>query len=167
VGVGIESEKIAEGLHGDDGAGDGIIFWDRLLEEGLQGFPGATAQIGKKLPVVEEVSAEDLRDAEDEMPMRDLLEDIRAEPLAEFHYPLLMAGGAKMATLAGKGQQIFMTAVFAFHACKAVVQIAAIEIAIDHLLDIGSPESVLPGKMLIIDPDEGLKIVLHAPVIIG
>jgi len=144
VGVGIESEKIAEGLHGDDGAGDGIIFWDRLLEEGLQGFPGATAQIGKKLPVVEEVSAEDLRDAEDEMPMRDLLEDIHAEPLAEFHYPLLMAGGAKMATLAGKGQQIFMTAVFAFHTGKAVVRIAAVEVAVDDLLDIGPPESVLP-----------------------
>jgi len=72
-----------------------------------------------------------------------------------------------MAALARKCQQIFMTAVFAFHAGKAVVQIAAIEIAIDHLLDIGPPESVLPGKMLIIDPDEGLKIVLHAPVKIG
>jgi len=48
--------------------------------------------------------------------------------------PLLMAGGAKMATLAGKGRQIFMTAVFAFHTGKAVVRIAAIEIAKDHLL---------------------------------
>jgi len=36
-----------------------------------------------------------------------------------------------------------MAAIFAFHAGKAVVQIAAIEIAIDHLLDIGPPESVL------------------------
>jgi hypothetical protein len=27
---------------------------------------------------------------------------------------------------------------------KAVVQIAAIEIAIDHLLDIGPPETILP-----------------------
>jgi len=167
VGVGIESEKIAEGLHGDDGAGDGIIFWDRLLEEGLQGFPGAAAEIGQKPPIIQKVTAEDFGDAEDKMTVRNLLEDIRAEPFPEFHYPLLMAGGAKMATLAGKRQQIFMAAVFAFHAGKAVVQIAAIEIAKDHFLDIGSPESVLPGKMLIIDPDEGLKIVLHAAVIIG
>ena len=35
------------------------------------------------------------------------------------------------------------------------MQITAIEIAIDHLLDIWPPESVLPGEMLIIDPDEG------------
>jgi hypothetical protein len=47
------------------------------------------------------------------------------------------------------------------------VQIAAVEIAIDHLLDIGPPESVLPGEMLVIDPDEGLKIVLHTAIIIG
>ncbi|MDO9228236.1 MAG: hypothetical protein Q7U03_01600, partial [Syntrophales bacterium] len=55
------------------------------------------------------------------------------------------------------GQEIFMAAIFAFHAGKAVVQIAAIEIAIDYLLDIGPPEAVLPGEMLVIDPDKGLK----------
>ncbi len=59
-----------------------------------------------------------------------------------------------------------MAAIFAFHAGKAVVQITAVEITIDHLLNIGPPESVLPGEMLVIDPDEGLKIVLHAAVII-
>ena len=32
-----------------------------------------------------------------------------------------------------------MAAFFAYHAGKAVVQIVAIEIAIDHLLDIGPP----------------------------
>jgi len=49
-----------------------------------------------------------------------------------------------MAALAGKCQQIFVAAVFTFHTGKAVVQITAIEIAIDHLLDIGPPEAVLP-----------------------
>ena len=61
-----------------------------------------------------------------------------------------MAGRAKMTALAGEGREIFMAAIFAFHAGKAVVQIAAVEITIDHLLDIGPPESVLPGEMLII-----------------
>ena len=55
-------------LDGDDGAGDGIILRNCLLEKYLQGFLGAAAQIGKKLPVVEEVTSQDLRDAEDEMP---------------------------------------------------------------------------------------------------
>ena len=33
--VRIESEKIAEGLHGDDDAGDGFVFGNRLLEKSL------------------------------------------------------------------------------------------------------------------------------------
>ena len=59
-----------------------------------------------------------------------------------------------------------MATVFTFHAGKAVVQITAIEIAVDHLLDIRPPESVLPGEMLVIDLDKGLKIVLDAAVVI-
>ena len=50
---------------------------------------------------------------------------------------------SKAAALAEECQEIFMAAVLAFHTGKAFVQIAAIEIAIDYLLDIGPPESVL------------------------
>ena len=49
----------------------------------------------------------------------------------------------KAATLAGQCQKVFMAAIFAFHTGKSVMQIDASEIAIDHLLDIGPPESVL------------------------
>lgn len=87
----IVSQEIPEGLHGDDGAGDGIIFGNRLLEKDLQGLPGAAAQIGKKLPIVEKVTAEDFGDAEYEMTVGNLLEHIGAEPLPEFHHALLMA----------------------------------------------------------------------------
>jgi len=37
-----------------------------------------------------------------------------------------------------------MTAVFAFHTGKAIVQVATIEITINDLLDIRPPESILP-----------------------
>jgi alkanesulfonate monooxygenase SsuD/methylene tetrahydromethanopterin reductase-like flavin-dependent oxidoreductase (luciferase family) len=77
------------------------------------------------------------------MPVGDLREDIHAEPFAELHHPLLMAGGAKMATLAGKRQQILMAAIFALHAGKAVVQITAVKIAMNHLLHVGPPETIL------------------------
>jgi len=60
-----------------------------------------------------------------------------------------------------------MAAILAFDAGEAVVRIAAVEITIDHLLDIGPPEAVLPGEVFVVDPDKGLKIVLHAVVIIG
>jgi len=51
VAVRIESEKIAEGLDSDDGAGDGIVFGNRILKKYLQRVPGTAAQIGKKLPI--------------------------------------------------------------------------------------------------------------------
>ena len=95
--VGIESEEIAEGLDSDDGARDGIIFWNRILDKDLQGFPGAAAEIGKKLSIVEEVTAEDFRDAEYEMPVRNLgtpcgkVSPLHAEPFPEFHHAFLMA----------------------------------------------------------------------------
>ena len=78
MAVRIKSEKIAEGLDSDDGARNGIVLWDRLLVKDLQGFPGRAAEIGKKLSIIQEVAAKDFREAEDEMPVRNLLEDIHA-----------------------------------------------------------------------------------------
>ena len=42
------------------------------------------------------------------MPVGNLFEYIHAQPLPEFHHPLLMAGGAEMTALAGEGQKILM-----------------------------------------------------------
>jgi len=55
-----------------------------------------------------------------------------------------MTGGAEVTSLAGEGQEIFVTAIFTFHASKAVVNITAIKIAVNHLLDIWPPEAILP-----------------------
>ncbi|MDP1989767.1 MAG: hypothetical protein Q8K00_01995, partial [Syntrophales bacterium] len=92
---------------------------------------------GKKFPIIEKITAEDFRNAEYEMPVRHLLEDIHAEPLPEFHHALLVTRRTEVVPFARVCQEIFMAAVFAFHTSKAVVQIAAVEIAIDHLLDMG------------------------------
>ncbi len=43
------------------------------------------------LPIIQKVTAEDFGDAEYEMPVRNLFEDIHAEPFPEFHHPFLMA----------------------------------------------------------------------------
>jgi hypothetical protein len=136
------------------------------LHENLQGFPGAATETGEKLSVIKKIPAKDFGEAEDEMPVRDLLENIHAEPFPEFHHAFLMAGGAEVAALAGKSQQVFVAAVFAFDTGKAVAQIAAIKITIDHLFDIGPPETVLPGEVFVVGLNEGFKIILHAVVII-
>ena len=72
-----------------------------------------------------------------------------------------------MTPLTGESQQIFMPAVLAFHAGKAVVQIAAIEITANHLLNIGTPGSVLSGEIFVIGVEECFKIVFNTSVIIG
>jgi len=51
-----------------------------MLDEDLQGFPGAATEIGKRLPVIQKATAEDFWDTEDEMSLRNLLEGIHAEP---------------------------------------------------------------------------------------
>ena len=59
-----------------------------------------------------------------------------------------------------------MAAVFAFDSGKAVAQIAAIQITINHLFDIGPPEAVLLGEVFVVGLNEGFKIVLDTVVII-
>jgi hypothetical protein len=44
VGTDFKSVPIAEGLDSDDGAGDGIVFGNRILKKYLQRVPGAAAQ---------------------------------------------------------------------------------------------------------------------------
>ncbi len=132
----------------------------------LQGFPGAAAEPGKKLSVIQEVTAQNLRDAENEMTMRRLFEDIHAEPFAKLHDALLMTGRVEVSSFTRKRQQVFMPAVFASDTGKAMMQISAIKITINHLLDIRPPEAVLFGEVFVVGLDEGFKIILHAVVII-
>jgi hypothetical protein len=58
------------------------------------------------------------------------------------HPPKTVCFSLKAAVFTEQCQQEFMAAIFAFYEGKAVVQIAAIEITIDHLLDIWPPEAV-------------------------
>lgn len=76
MAVGVKPEKVAEGLNGDDDTGDRILFGNDLLHEDLQGFPGTTTQVMEKMAIIEEIPTQDLRDAQDEMPVGNLFENI-------------------------------------------------------------------------------------------
>ena len=78
------------------------------------------------------------------MPVQNLLENVQAEPLPEFHHAFLVTGRAEMTAFTREGKQIFMTTVLTSDAGKAVAQIAAIQITVDHFLNIGPPEAVIP-----------------------
>jgi len=69
------------------------------------------------------------------MAVGNLLERPGAATLPEFHHPLLNAGGAEVAALAGESQKIFMAAISALHPGKAKVQVATFQIADNDLLE--------------------------------
>jgi len=59
-----------------------------------------------------------------------------------------------------------MMAIPALHPGKPVVQISTVQVAVNDLLEVRPPEPVSPFKMLFVDLDEALEVVLHASVII-
>lgn len=58
-----------------------------------------------------------------------------------------------------------MAAIPAAHPGKAVLQNAAIQVAVDDLLDVGTQETVLPWKPVVIDLFESFKIIFHALIV--
>jgi hypothetical protein len=70
------------------------------------------------------------------------------------------------ASLQHKGQKIFMVAIPTRDPGKAVVQVATIQVAVNDLLEVESPEPVRLFEPLLVDLNQGLKMVLHAPVVI-
>ncbi len=94
----------------------------------------------------------------DEMPVGNLFEHVKTEPFPEFHHRFLMAGAAEMTALAGESQEIFMLTIRALHPGKAVVQVAAFQVAGNDLLEVGPPEPVPPFEPLLVDLNEGLNI---------
>ena len=75
------------------------------------------------------------------IPLAKVLEDLfnHIGIFYERDHPFLMAGRAKMATFARKGQKIFVTAISASDPGKPVFQNPAIQIPINHLFDTCPP----------------------------
>jgi len=80
VAVGIETKEVAKSQDGNDCAGEGFLLRYGLLHENFQRLPSAAAETGKKFSVIQKITAENLRNAENEMSMGHLFEDIHAEP---------------------------------------------------------------------------------------
>ena len=60
-----------------------------------------------------------------------------------------------------------MTTIFTLHTGKAVVQVAAVEIPVNHTLEVGAVESIKPFILLLLTLDKDFKMILRAPIIIG
>ena len=65
-----------------------------------------------------------------------------------------------MTALAGESQKIFMVTIPALHPGKAVVQVAALQVAVNDLPKVRPPETVPPFEPFLVDLNKGLKMIL-------
>jgi len=75
--------------------------------------------------------------------MRDIQEKCLPHPLAPLLQPLGVAGRTKSSGAAGKHQEMFRMAIGTADAGKPAAGIAAVQVALDHLLDDRAEEAVL------------------------
>jgi len=54
----------------------------------------------------------------------------------------MMAGSTEVPAVAGEGQKVLVVAASAFHAGKAVAQVAAVQVPVNDIPEIGTEESV-------------------------
>ena len=66
------------------------------------------------------------------------------------------------ASLQHKGQKIFMVAIPTLHRGKAVVQVATIQVAVNDLLEVGSPEPVRLFEPFLVNLNKGQIIIEYA-----
>jgi hypothetical protein len=116
---------VTKGLCGNNRGGDRLGFRHRRLQEGLQTFPGAAAQLNQQLAIMKEEAAEDLGDGEHEVPVGDGPEHMTAEPLAELHGPFLSTAGAEFPFFTTERDNPFRAAGVAANAGKTLMKIPA------------------------------------------
>ena len=93
----VEPQKITKRLYSNNGTRGRVLFRYGFLKKDLAWFPSIPPRRKDRKGVFgppirsgtgcEEISAEDFGYAEDEMSVRNGLEDLFAEPLTEFHDP--------------------------------------------------------------------------------
>jgi hypothetical protein len=95
------------------------------------------------------VRAQELGDGEDVLAMRHRGQHRLLDPLAKDQHPLLVAGRAEAAGLAGERQQVLVATLVAVDPGEALVEVAAVEKAIQGLVldapvDVPLPNSGCP-----------------------
>lgn len=95
----MEVDQIPIGLDDYDDAGDDRRALAGGAEEDLQAIRAALAQLPQEASIFAGVSSEQLRDGEDVLAVGDRGQDLVGHPGPELQDPLLVAGGAEVASL--------------------------------------------------------------------
>ena len=157
-------EKIAVRLYCDARSGDCAVARYCGFQKGARDIPRALAQFAEQGAVVYKIDPEAFGYAEDPVSAGDFFKNVGQKPFAVFDDPLPVARGAKMAAFARKRQKIFVAAIVASNPGEAASQVAAVQIPVDHVLYIRSPESIAGGVKIVPNRLQFLEMVFHAIV---
>ena len=126
--------------------------------------PGAARQLSWEQPVVAEEHSQPLGDGEDDLSVGDVLEHISLGPVRPQELALLLAAWTQTPKLAREIDEELMPAVRASHSGNAVVEHAAIEIAVDRWLDAAAQVAMLPLKLLLVDEQEAFELLRESSI---
>lgn len=127
----MKDEVVAKGVDGGDGTDTSVGEVESGAEGILEGGDGGVEEVGEKLAAFSKNPAQNPRDGEDKLAVRHVVADACGDPGTDATNPPLVAGGAEVATLAGEGEQFFMTTVRAVEACETGGEVAAAEKGLD------------------------------------
>ena len=159
----VEINAVPEGLDDGDNAGLERRPGRNLQIEEKRPL-GTAAKIPQELPLELEEHPEHLGNRKDHLTMRNIQEERLPHPLAPLLKTLGMAGRAKPSGFAGKHQKMFCPAARAPDPSKSAAGIAAVEIALDDILDDRPEEAVFPLKTPLLFRDEPLEMMKKHPV---
>jgi len=164
--VGMKVDQCAEGLDGQDAAGEDVLAEQRAVDFGNR-FPGERWQSIEQAAMETEEKAQAFGNRPDELSMGNRQADILGDVEAEEESALLGATGADAALLAGKGDEELVMAVGAAGAGEAVLEVAAFEKGSDGLVDDRPPEAELAGVSMWVDGTEIAEVLADEAVEIG
>jgi len=138
-------------------AGCGLEVFEKCLD-------GCLAKIAQKPALVLEEDAEHPGDDKDDLAVGDRKKKLPPHPLAPFLTALRMARWAKSAATTRKVKEPLLTTVRTPDAGKPAVRVAAVEVALDHILDEGPEKAVLFLEAGLILGQELVKVMEEHPV---
>ena len=153
------SERLDDGHHPGDKfcASCGL----KIFEKGLDCRP---AELAEELALVFEEDAQHLGDGEDNLAVGDIQQKLLPHPLAPLLQALGMTRGTKPAGTAGEHQEPLLPTVGTADAGKAAARIAAVQVALNHLLDDRPEEAVVLLKTTLVLHHEPVKVMEQHPV---
>jgi len=129
--VGMEDQVVAEGVDGGNGTELAVGEIEAEAKVVAQAFGSGVEEVGEELAAFAEDTPQDLRDGEDELPVRNFVTDGSGNPVAGGADAALVAGGAEVAALAGEGEEALVAAVGTLETGEAGGEVAATKKSFD------------------------------------